>query len=74
MMPSNNIQSSETEIPGGYVDAETGKDLDPVCGMSVRKHAFYRIVYRDKLYKFCNEDCFNSFQKEPLKYVHKIGT
>ena len=64
----------EDEILVGKVDPETGHEIDPVCGMTVRKHAFYRTTYENKIYKFCNEDCLKAFKEDPMKYIDFTNT
>lgn len=68
-MSKETKQLHEDELPAGSLDPETGREIDPVCGMIVRRHAFYRTTYDNQVYKFCNEDCLKTFIADPMKYI-----
>lgn len=59
-------------IVGNAIDVKSGKAIDPVCGMTVHRHAFYKYSYENKEYKFCNEDCLKDFVADPIKYIKNI--
>lgn len=43
---------------------------DPVCGMMAdERTAKAKSEYQGKTYYFCSQDCFNSFNANPAKYV-----
>ena len=65
-------EHDESSKLGNQIDLNTGKAIDPVCGMTVHKHAFYKHTYEGKIYTFCNEDCLKDFIADPLKYIKKI--
>jgi P-type Cu+ transporter len=49
--------------------------IDPVCGMSVDETtAPARTSYKGKTYYFCSEDCKESFDKNPDKYLKQAAT
>ena len=56
-------------VRGGDIDPKTGREIDPVCGMTVHKHAFYRTTFENRVYKFCNEDCLKTFKANPMNYI-----
>jgi P-type Cu+ transporter len=44
--------------------------IDPVCGMSVDETtAAAKTSYKGKTYYFCSEDCKESFDRDPDKYL-----
>ena len=46
--------------------------IDPVCGMDVKaSEAKYKYEYKGKTYHFCSKSCYNSFKKDPSKYIGK---
>ncbi|MGA2192514.1 MAG: YHS domain-containing protein [Nitrospirota bacterium] len=48
--------------------------IDPVCGMDVvAKDAKYSYKYQGKTYHFCSKSCYNSFKKDPAKYIKNTG-
>jgi YHS domain-containing protein len=47
---------------------------DPVCGMEVEESkAPAKTEHKGKKYYFCARGCKAAFDKEPEKYVKKIG-
>lgn len=61
------------DVRGGDIDPKTGREKDPVCGMTVLRHAYYRYTYETKIYKFCNEDCLKEFKADPMKYIARLS-
>lgn len=48
---------------------------DPVCGMTVDdKTAPAKAEYKGKTYYFCSQQCKDTFQKDPEKYVTQAAT
>ncbi len=46
--------------------------IDPVCGMDVPvAEAKYKYTYKGKTYHFCSKSCYNSFKKDPSKFLGK---
>jgi Cu+-exporting ATPase len=44
---------------------------DPVCGMQIQtEDAVGSSEYQGQTYYFCSEDCKESFDQNPEKYVH----
>ena len=47
---------------------------DPVCGMMIEDTtATARSTHEGKTYYFCSEQCKQSFDADPAKYVSKAG-
>ncbi|HEY5670547.1 MAG TPA: YHS domain-containing protein [Anaerolineales bacterium] len=47
---------------------------DPVCGMDVDpKTAQWRSEYKGQMYYFCAPGCKRSFEKDPEKFLSKLG-
>ncbi len=45
---------------------------DPVCGMTVdEKTPVVTVIYENKEYYFCSEQCAEKFKEEPKKYAKK---
>ena len=72
-MTKQNSSSNIEPLLGNAIDPKTGREIDPVSGMSVLKHAHYRYTFKNKEYKFYNEDCLNDFKANPLKYITGIS-
>jgi Cu+-exporting ATPase len=48
--------------------------IDPVCGMTVDKHAAAgKTVFAGKAYHFCSQHCLDKFQENPTKYLQPIA-
>jgi Cu+-exporting ATPase len=62
------------QIDPSSTPVNRGGDIDPVCGMAVHQHAFYRMTFENKTYKFCNEDCLNKFKVDPMRYVSRLSS
>lgn len=73
MSMQNNMKDA-IDVRGGDIDPKTGREKDPVCGMTVRKQAYYRFTYENKIYKFCNEDCLKEFKIDPMKYIARLSS
>ncbi len=42
---------------------------DPVCGMEVNEKKAISFSFEGKEYYFCNTSCYESFKKEPSRYI-----
>ena len=49
--------------------APPGKDVDPVCHMSVDTATAKTSVYGGHLYHFCSQDCRGKFESNPASYL-----
>ena len=59
-------RGGETQGP----EASLTNHIDPVCQMSVNEtDAKYITEHETKKYYFCSENCKESFEKEPAKYL-----
>jgi Cu+-exporting ATPase len=72
-MSRQDSSADKRDVRGDNIDPETGQEIDPVCGMTVHRHASYRTTFENKVYKFCNEDCLNKFNENPMKYVSRLS-
>lgn len=49
-----------------------GKEIDPVCGMKVKKSkAVATSEYKGKRYYFCAISCKEKFDKDPERYIRR---
>jgi YHS domain-containing protein len=47
---------------------------DPVCGMDVNPEtAAGKSDYQGQTYYFCSNGCKKAFDREPQKYINKMG-
>lgn len=46
-------------------------DKDLVCNMKIKQGDCDTLHYNGKIYGFCAENCKESFQKDPQKYISK---
>jgi Cu+-exporting ATPase len=49
------------------------KVTDPVCGMQIEPaQAAAQTTYQGQTYHFCSQECKNTFDKAPQKYVNRM--
>jgi Cu+-exporting ATPase len=49
--------------------ASTGKDTDPVCGMTVKPDSPYRAIHAGHEFRFCSAKCQGKFETDPGRYL-----
>jgi YHS domain-containing protein len=54
--------------------AAPGRDVDPVCGMTVATAGAKSAVYAGKAYFFCSPDCREKFEATPASYATRAAT
>lgn len=56
-----------------HLASMTKKEIDPVCGMTVKKtdKAAIRKMYKDRMYYFCAPGCRDAFATDPEKYLSR---
>ena len=54
-----------------HLASMTKKEVDPVCGMTVKKtdKAAIRKMYKGRTYYFCAQGCRDVFDTDPEKYL-----
>jgi len=58
-------------LPKQQVQQPEQTQKDPVCGMTVKKDAKFRSVYKEKEHLFCSKSCKEKFDGKPEKYIKK---
>lgn len=65
------LKHTSQAAPGSQADNKLV--LDPVCQMDVTpQSAAAKVVYKEKTYYFCNEDCKQNFEKAPDEYAKLV--
>lgn len=57
---------------GGHSGDTHGKDprgIDLICGRAVETRAEFRMMYHGVIYRFCSQECLDTFESEPKKYL-----
>jgi len=58
-------------LPSGTDVVDSGNIICPISGKPV--NAKYTTVYQGKKYAFCCPNCAAKFEKDPEKYLAKLG-
>jgi YHS domain-containing protein len=53
----------------GHDSGYAGKNVDPVCGMTVAAGDGYDRVYEGWEYRFCSKSCLEQFESNPERYI-----
>ncbi len=53
----------------GYRGWYSTEHVDPVCGVKVKPHVGYGMIYKGRLYRFCSKLCLDQFDSDKQKYL-----
>ncbi len=55
--------------PGNVTGKPPERDVDPVCGMSIRAAEAKSALYAGRIYYFCSPTCREKFESAPANYL-----